>query len=93
MAEDKKPAADLWTHAPLPYIVYLRETLANNDDTVPTFREERVIGYSIMEALLSAVMQAGGTSMDDSRFRVERIGPDLPAFYALIANGSGKGQG
>lgn len=81
---ESKPKHDIFTHEPLPYVVRLRETLAGDDDAVPQIREERVTAYSVMEAMLQAIFLAGGTGVEDSRYRVESIGLDLPAYIALV---------
>jgi len=85
---DEKPDKpnSMLTHQPLPYLVRLREAIGGNDDLAPTIREERVVAYSLMEALLQATFQAGGTGVDDSRYRVEFIGPDLEAYGVLFAD-------
>lgn len=72
----------IWSHRPLPYIVRVRVTLT--DDSVPTVCEERVVAYSIMEAIVQAVARTGWMGVDDTRYRVEDIAPDLVAYTAIL---------
>lgn len=84
--EDKdKPKVDrIWVHDPLPYIVRLRETL--NEDSVPTVNEYRVVAYSIFEAMVQATTRAGGRGIDDIRYKIEDIYPDLEEYFRMITD-------
>lgn len=73
---------DPWTHAPLPYIVKVRTTLT--DDSAPQITEHRVTAYSFMEALIQATMEVGGFGLNDARYQVESISPDLEKYAAHV---------
>lgn len=70
----------MMTHAPLPYVVRVR--LVRDDDAAPEVREIRLTAYSVLEAMLQATIEAGGSTFDDSKVKVEHITPDVPAFVA-----------
>lgn len=80
---DQKPQESIFVHEPLPYIVRLRSTLS--DDAVPETREFPVLAYGIFEAWMQAILEAGGTGIEDARHQVESISPDLPAYLRLVA--------
>lgn len=85
---DAKP--DVMTHEPLPYRVVVREKIAGDDDAVPIAHEWRGPAYSVLEAMLQGMIAAGGRGdVDESRFTVEEIGPDMPAYLAMIAERMG----
>jgi len=79
MSEKK---TDPFTHEPLPYVVRLRVVLSQ--DSIPEIREYKIVAYSIMEAMLSALFQAGGTEIDGVKYAVEDIQPDIPEYFSMI---------
>lgn len=76
-------SANMWVHEPLPYTVRLREMLT--EDSAPAVKEYKVIAYSVFEAGVQAIMQAGGVGIDDMKFKLEHITPDVPHYTALLA--------
>jgi hypothetical protein len=82
----KAPPGNMLMHLPLPYVVRVRIT---HDDAVPSEqRVIKVVAYSILEAHMQAVLEAGGQSlMPDPKIAIESIGPDEPEFSrrAMIA--------
>lgn len=80
---DEKARESMFTHEPLPYVVRLRETMG--DDTMPVSHEERLVAYSVYEAMMQAIFQAGGHAPSETRFTIESIEPDVPAYYAMLA--------
>lgn len=49
------------THLPLPYVVRIR--LVSSEDTVPDVRELHVVAYSVFEAMLQGLFEAGATGI------------------------------
>ena len=90
MSNDPKPPSDFMTHPPLPYVVVLREIPMGSDDAVPVLHQQHVMAYSVLEALLQANIVSGASGLDDSRFKVETIEPDLPAYALLLATHTAK---
>jgi hypothetical protein len=88
MADNENPdyvpnaANSIWVHEPLPYIVRVRSTLT--DDASPTTREFNVIAYSVMEAYMQAVIEAGGIGLDDMKHKVESVWPSVAHFKAWV---------
>jgi hypothetical protein len=75
----------MYTHHPLPYAVTVRSTV--DEDSAPTVRTFTVTAYSLMEALIQASFEAGGTGLEDQKHHIERVEPDLPAFLSLALKG------
>ena len=78
-----KPPSDFGTHYPLPYVVRLRMVLG--EDAVPQTIEVRVTAYSLMEAVLSAIMQSTGKA-DGVDYKIDNVAPDLPAYLGLLGS-------
>lgn len=83
MADDYKPAApsNMFVHEPLPYTVRLREMLS--EDSIPSTREFNIVAYSVFEAWIQAVAEAGGTGIEDAKYKLEHIGPNVPHYVAM----------
>lgn len=77
MSEASKPN-DVFIHRPLPYIVVLRGAVS--DDHPPSRIERRVVAYSVFEAMMQALLEAAGVAPDSTKWQVDSIGPDLPAY-------------
>lgn len=88
MTDPKKPdlpGGDMWIHSPLPYVVRVRETLGGDPDTVPLEHDVRLTAYSVLEAMVQSTMALGASGIDDSRYKVIGVEPDVPAFMARLA--------
>lgn len=84
MSEDRsKDSGGMFTHAPLPYIVRIRVVV--DDDATPESREFKLTAYSVLEAMMQALYQAGGTAIDGVNYKVEDIRPDIAEYYRMIA--------
>ena len=79
---EKKASFDGGAHQPLPYVVKVRVT--SSEDSAPQVREFRMFAYSAYEALLQAMFEAGGQSIDDVKVKLEEIRPDLPAYLEML---------
>lgn len=88
MADDDFPYVpsntinNFWVHEPLPYIITVRSTVS--DDAAPVEQDYPETAYSIFEAILQAVSEAGGTGLDDVKHKAVRIRPDTLHFKALL---------
>lgn len=74
---------DLNTHTPLPYVVRLKLVL--DQDTPPQSADWNGWAYSLMEAILQALMEASGKSSGVT-YTVEYVRPDLPVFFLALAS-------
>lgn len=90
MSDEKPPeksAADMWTHAPLPYVARIR--VSRGDDEAPLLDEVRFDAYSIFEAMVQASMAGGGayspTGLGDSKVTIEHLAPDVPEYLRRLA--------
>ena len=76
-------SADSQQHSPMPYVVKLRVALS--DDAAPEVVEWRGYAYSVIEAVMQAMLEHGGkTGGNDERMKVESIMPDIPEYLAFI---------
>lgn len=73
----------IWVHEPLPYTVRVRSIL--DADAPPVIREFKITAYSAFEAWVQAVVEAGGSGLEDMRHKVEHITPDVTTFKALVS--------
>lgn len=83
MADEPKTGGDIHMHAPLPYRVVLRASVS--DDSAPERFEKRVVAYSLMEAMMQAIMEATGAAPETGKYQVESIAPDVPAWREMTA--------
>lgn len=74
-------------HIPLPYVVQLRGQL--DDDSPPFTRVYRGQAYSLFEAVLQAIFEAGGAGLEDIRFNVESVGPDMNEYMRIFESVEG----
>ena len=74
---------DMMTHEPLPYLVRVRQV--TDEDSPPVVSEHTITAYSLLEAMLQATINAGGSGLDDSKIKVESVEPDLAAWAKLAA--------
>ena len=84
-SDPERPASnsgDSLVHAPLPYLVRVRVVV--DDDRPPEMRTIALTAYSMLEAMLQASLEAGGSGANDPRVTVEQIMPDLVAYQRLI---------
>lgn len=73
---------DLMVHMPLPYVVRLR--VAHSDDAKPETVTERVVAYSILDAMMQASLRVRGMSgLAEGQAVVEDITPDTEAWLAM----------
>jgi hypothetical protein len=67
------------THAPLPYVVKISSIIS--EDSPPVITEHHVTAYSLVEALISASVEAGGGMiLDDTKYRAVSATPDVPEY-------------
>ena len=82
MTEDPKKTESMLTHEPLPYIIVLKATLG--DDAVPVTSEWRGYGYSLLEAMMSAMSEVTGVAgQDESKVRIVSAVPDIAAWLRM----------
>lgn len=81
---ERKPSepSDMFTHMPLPYIVRLRQT--SDDDAAPIRCELKLNAYSVMEAVVQATLQVGGTGVNEGKVQVEEVMPDTEAYAEVF---------
>lgn len=77
---------DAFCHAPLPYTVTLRVSL--DADSPPTVIEKDVTAYSLIEAVLTAQMEATGMLPKDAKTVIEKITPNVGKWMELAASGA-----
>lgn len=90
MPEDEKPQkpSDTFTHPPLPYVVTLR-TAADDDSPARTV-DYHLMAYGVMEAILQAIFQAGGSGLEGEKHKVEKVEPDMKEYARLFQIGVGE---
>ncbi len=75
---------DTFSHRPLPYEVVLRVVVDEDGSPQPTINWNGY-AYSVMEAMMQAMMEAGRTSVSEGKYNVVSIRPDVGKFMEDLA--------
>ena len=71
------------THPPLPYLVTIRSV--TDDDSAPRVMTYKVVAYSILEAIIAATVEAGGSGIvDKDKHQVLYVHPDLETYGKMF---------
>lgn len=85
MSDDQKPPkepSNVLVHMPLPYLVTARVVVS--EDAAPERHVVKLNAYGVLEAVLQASYQLGGSGFEDSKVKIESIEPDIPAFAKMF---------